>query len=125
MAGVDFNALRNEITMEDVLNHLGFVPASQSGDQLHGPCPHPEGTRGSTSAGSRSLPVNLQTGRYYCHKCQSHGNQLELWDAVHRFPIYEAAVDLCRALGRDVPWIERWSRPIAQNREEAPVLRIN
>lgn len=104
MAGVDFNALRNEITMEDVLNQLGFVPASQSGDQLHGPCP----VHGSTSAGSRSLSVNLQTGRYYCHKCQSHGNQLELWAAVHRLPIYEAAINLCRALGRDVPWIERW-----------------
>jgi DNA primase len=103
MAGVDFNVLRNEITMEVVLNQLGFVPASQTGDQLHGPCP----VHGSTSPSSRSLSVNLQTGRYYCHKCQSHGNQLELWAAVHRLPIYEAAIDLCRALGRDVPRIER------------------
>src|SRR5688572_9111597 len=102
MPGVDFNVLRNEITMEDVLNQLGFVSASQSGNQLHGPCP----VHGSTSGGSRSLSINLQTGRYYCHKCQSQGNQLELWAAVHRLPIYDAAIDLCRALGRDVPWIE-------------------
>jgi DNA primase len=110
MAGIDFSVLRNEITMEDVLNQLGFLPTSQTGDQLHGPCP----VHGSTSAGGhrsqsgRSLSVNLGTGRYYCHKCQSHGNQLELWTAVQRLPIYEAAIDLCRALGRDVPWIERW-----------------
>lgn len=104
MPGVDFRALRSEISMEDVLNQLGFVPASQTGNQLHGPCP----VHGSTSASSRSLSVNLETRRYYCHKCQSHGNQLELWAAVHRLPIYEAAIDLCRALGRNVPWIERW-----------------
>jgi DNA primase len=103
MAGVDYRVLRTEITMEEVLNQLGFVPTSQSGDQLHGPCP----VHGSTSASSRSLSINVQTGRYYCHKCQSHGNQLELWAAIHRLPIYEAAIDLCRALGRDVPWIER------------------
>ena len=104
MPGLDYQALRTTVSMEDVLNQLGFVPTSQSGDQLHGPCP----VHGSTSPSSRSFSVNLQTGRYYCHKCQSHGNQLELWAAVHRLPIYEAAIDLCRALGQDVPWIERW-----------------
>ena len=104
MPGVDYQALRTTVSMEDVLNQLGFVPTSQSGDQLHGPCP----VHGSTSPSSRSFSVNLETGRYYCHKCQSHGNQLELWAAVHRLPIYEAAIDLCRALGQDVPWIERW-----------------
>jgi DNA primase len=104
MPGIDYRVLRSEISMEDVLNQLGFVPTSQSGDQLHGPCP----VHGSTSASSRSLSVNVQTGRYYCHKCQSHGNQLELWAAVHRLPLYDAALDLCRALGRDIPWIERW-----------------
>jgi hypothetical protein len=39
-------------------------------------------------------------------KC--HGNALELWAAAHKLGIYEAALDLCRALGRDVPWINRW-----------------
>lgn len=39
MPGVDFNALRAEITMEQVLNQLGFQPMSRTGSQLHGPCP--------------------------------------------------------------------------------------
>ena len=104
MAGVDFNTLRNEITMEQVLNQLGFERISQSGDQLHGPCP----IHGSLSPQSRTFSVNLRAGRYYCHKCHSKGNQLELWAAVHHIPIYEAAVDLCRALGREVPWVKRW-----------------
>jgi DNA primase len=90
--------------MEDVLNALGFQRASRSGDQLHGPCL----VHGSASPRSRTFSVNLSSGRYYCHKCHSRGNQLELWAAVHKLSLYEAAVDLCRALGREVPWIHRW-----------------
>jgi hypothetical protein len=39
MAGIDFSALRNTITMEEVLNKIGFEFVSRTGDQLHGPCP--------------------------------------------------------------------------------------
>ena len=104
MPGVDFNVLRAEIAMEQVLNQLGFEPTSRSGNQLHGPCP----VHGSTSSTSRTFSVNVETGRYFCHKCQSQGNQLELWAAVHKLSIYDAAIDLCRALGREVPQIKRW-----------------
>jgi DNA primase len=104
MPGIDFHRLRREIAMQRVLDQLGFQPTSRSGSQLHGPCP----VHGSSSAGSRSLSVNLDAGRYYCHKCHSHGNQLELWAAANRLPLYEAARDLCRVLGHDIPWIERW-----------------
>ena len=104
MPGVDFNVLRNEITMKQVLKQLGFQPTSRSANQLHGPCP----VHGPTSKRSRAFSVNLATGRYYCHQCHGHGNQLELWAAVHDLSIHEAAVNLCNVLGRDVPWIERW-----------------
>ena len=104
MAGVDFEVLRNEIRMEQVLEQLHFECAGRSGDQLRGPCP----VHGSSSPKSRTFSVNLETGRYYCHKCKSKGNQLELWAAVHGLSIYEAAIDLCRALGRPVPRITRW-----------------
>lgn len=104
MPGMDFNVLRAEITMEQVLDRLGFQATSRSGDQLHGPCP----VHGSTSSGSRTFSVNLASGRYYCHKCESQGNQLELWAAVGELSLYDAAIDLCRVLSREVPWIERW-----------------
>lgn len=104
MPGVDFNVLRQEITMQQVLDQLGFQTTTRSGSQLHGPCP----VHGSTSAGSRTFSVNLDAGRYYCHKCHSRGNQLELWAEVHKLSLYDAAIDLCRALGRNVPWIDRW-----------------
>jgi hypothetical protein len=84
MPGVDFNVLRTEVTMEDVLRQLRFQPTSRSGDQLHGPCP----VHGSTSPGSRTFSVNLANGRYYCHKCHSRGNHLELWAEVHKLSLY-------------------------------------
>jgi DNA primase len=104
MPGVDFNLLRSEITMEQVLDQLGFQPVGRSGDQLRGGCP----VHGSKSPSSKTFSVNLRTGRYYCHKRQSHGNSLELWAAVHKLSLYDAAIDLCRALGRQVPWIKKW-----------------
>ena len=104
MAGVDFEVLRNKIRMSQVLEQLHFELVAQTGDQLRGPCP----VHRSSNPSSRTFSVNLDTGRYCCHKCKSKGNQLELWAAVHGLSIYEAAIDLCRALGRPVPRIDRW-----------------
>lgn len=104
MPGIDFARLRTEITMREVLELLALEPASRSGDQLRGPCP----VHGSPSSRSRSFSVDLTKGRYYCHKCHSCGNALELWAAVHKMTIYQSAIDVCRALGRDPPWIDRW-----------------
>jgi DNA primase len=104
MPGIDFHRLRAEITMERVLTQLGFQPVSRAGDQLHGPCP----VHRSTSPDARTFSVNLRSQRYYCHKCHSHGNQLELWAAATGLLLHPAAIDLCAALGREVPWIERW-----------------
>ena len=104
MPGIDFHRLRTEITMRQVLELLALEPTSPTRDQLPGACP----VHGSTSRRSRSFSVNLTKGRYYCHKCHAHGNALELWAAVHKMTIYHSAIDVCRALGRDPPWIDRW-----------------
>jgi DNA primase len=102
--GVDFNVLRAEITMEQVLTLLRFQPSARYGAQCYGICPLHE----SASRRSRCFSVNLATGRYYCHGCHSHGNQLDLWAAATKLPLHQAAIDLCQRLGREVPWIRRW-----------------
>jgi DNA primase len=102
--GVDFNVLRAEITMEQVLTLLGFQPSARSGVQCYGACPLHE----SVSRRSRCFSVNLATGRYYCHRCHSHGNQLDLWAAATKLPLHQATIDLCHRLGREVSWIRRW-----------------
>jgi DNA primase len=103
MPGIDFDRLRAEITMEQVLHLLGFAPVHRSGSQWYGCCPLHQ----STSQRSRSFSVNVAIGRYYCHRCRSHGNQLELWAVATRQPLHPAAIDLCDRLGREVPWIQR------------------
>ncbi len=104
MPGVDFDRVRAQITMEQVLCLLGFQPTTRSGVQWYGSCPLHE----STSGRRRSFSVNLAIGRYYCHGCHSHGNQLELWAAATKQPLHQAAIDLCHRLGRNIPWIRRW-----------------
>jgi len=90
--------------MEQVLNLLGFMPSTRSAGQWYGSCPlHEPGSRHR-----RSFSVNVATGRYLCHRCHSHGNQLELWAAATKLPLHQAAIDLCHRLGRDIPWIARW-----------------
>ena len=104
MPGVDFDTLRRDIAMQQVLDLLGFQASSSHGSQLRGPCP----VHGSASPRSRSFSVNLETGRYQCFRCRSRGNQIELWAAARQLGIYEAAIDLCQAVGREVPWIRQW-----------------
>ena len=104
MPGIDFHRLRAEITMEQVLNLLQFEPSRRKGHQWYGDCP----LHDSTSRRHRSFSVNVAIGRYYCHRCHSHGNQLELWAAATNLPLHAATIALCRLLGREVPWIRRW-----------------
>lgn len=104
MPGLDFQRLRSEISIREVLELLRFVAVNGRGDQLYGPCPlHPANT-----LPSRCFSVNLKTSRFYCHECGQHGNPLELWAAATNQPLYDAALDLCRQLGKQPPWITHW-----------------
>src|SRR3974390_2272958 len=106
MPAIDLAVLRSEISIEQVLTLLGFVPSRRYGRWLRGPCPvhqsgHPQ---------SRDFWADLATDRYRCFKCHSAGRQLDLWAAVRRLPIHAAAEDLCRHLGMIVPRLQP-SRP--------------
>jgi hypothetical protein len=87
-----------------VLDLVRFQPTNRRADQWYGNCP----LHDSTSRRRRKFSVNLTIGRYYCHQCHSKGDQLDLWAAFTKLPLHKAAIDLCRALGRDVPWVRRW-----------------
>ena len=104
MPGVNFQLLREQIAMRDVLGLLQFEPRVQRGDQWRGPCP----VHGSRNPQSRSFSVNVRLGRYQCFVCGSSGNILEFWSAVRGVKLYAAAVELCQLLGIEVPWVKRW-----------------
>ena len=104
MPGIDFNRLRHEITMEQVLDLLGFECNRHRGEQWYGYCPLHE----SEAKHRRAFSVNIAMGCYFCHKCHSRGDQFTLWAEATKTPIRLATINLCRHLHQDIPWIPRW-----------------
>lgn len=101
MTGIDLRQLRREITIQQVLDLLGFVPTARRGPRLRGSCPIHVDSRPH----SRAFSVHLGCNRYRCFRCHSAGTQLDLWAAVHNLSIYAAAGDLCRRLGIPIPYL--------------------
>ena len=101
MPGIDYAALRRRLRLGQVLELLGFVPGSHHGNQVCGPCL----VHGSGSPRSRSFAAHLERHCWHCFGCGAGGNVLDLWTAVTKLSLYTAALDLCRRLGRAVPWL--------------------
>lgn len=92
MPGIDYHQLRQQVSMREVLDLIGFHPSWRRGPQLRGRCPIPD----CSSTLRRTFSVHLVRQVYHCFACRSHGNSLDLWAAVRRLPLHEAALDLCR-----------------------------
>jgi putative transposase len=105
---IDFQAVRSAISIAQVLNLLGFRPATDHGGQQRGNCP----LHGSTHGTARCFSANTQAHTFHCFKCGRSGNALDLWAQATQQSLYEAAVDLCQRLAIPLP---------ARNREEEPV----
>jgi transposase len=95
---VDYAFLREQITMEQVLAHLGLLSQLRGrGEQRRGPCP----LHSHAGATDRTFSVNLKKNMFQCFhgECRVQGNALDLWGAVHRLPLYEAALHLAETFG--------------------------
>ena len=101
MPGIDFAELRRQLCLGQVLELVGFEAVSRWGAQVRGPCP----VHGSHSPRSRSFAGHLERHCWHCFRCGAHGNALDLWLAVTKQPVYAGALDLCRRLGLEVPWV--------------------
>jgi DNA primase len=107
---VDFAFLRQQVTIERVLQHLGLLAhLCGRGQQRRGLCP----VHGHPADAARTFSVHLGKGVFQCFHadCAVKGNVLDLWAAIHRLPLYEAALDLAETF------------QLARNREEEPVMR--
>jgi hypothetical protein len=105
---VDFAFLRQQVTMEQVLRHLGlFEQLRGRGLQRRGCCP----VHGQPGQGQKTFSVHLGKQVFQCFEasCAVSGNVLDLWAAVRRLPLYEAAQDLAATFH------------LPRNREEEPV----
>jgi hypothetical protein len=107
---VDFAFLREQVTISQVLQHLGLLSRMHCrGPQLRGPCP----IHGQPTDSSRTFSVHVGKHIFRCFNanCGAQGNVLDLWAAIHKLPLYEAALHLAKAFG------------LPPNREEEPVKR--
>lgn len=91
---VDFAHLKAQLPMARVLDQLGLTARLKgAGSQKRCPCPiHRGDGRG------RTFSVNLELNKYQCFdaKCQSQGDVIDLWAAVHKLSVRDAALDLVR-----------------------------
>jgi len=105
---VDFAFLRQQVSLEQVLSHLGLLEGLRGrGQQRRGPCPiHGQGgdTRPTFSA-----HLGKQLFQCFQADCGAQGNVLDLWAAVHQLAPYEAALHLAETF------------QLPRNREEEPV----
>ena len=101
MPGIDYHQVRQQVSMTQVLDLIGFQATRRRGLQLRGPCPIP----GCHSTSRRVFSVHLTRQIYHCFACGSHGNPLDLWAAVRRLPLHPAAIDLCRTADLPLPWL--------------------
>ncbi len=98
MPGIDFALLRQQISLPQVLDLIGFTPTTRRGPHLRGPCP----VHGS-APGSRSFAAHVKKNCWHCFRCGAGGNALDLYLAVTKLPVYEGALELCTRLGVPVP----------------------
>jgi DNA primase len=68
---------------------------------VRGPCP----LHGSRSATGRAFAAHLERGVWHCFRCGAAGNALDLWAQATGQALYPAVLELCRRLGRPVPWL--------------------
>jgi transposase len=105
---IDYARLRQHITLEQVLRHLGlFDQLRGRGLQRRGPCP----IHAQPTDRAHTFSVHLGKSVFQCFHadCAAHGNVLDFWAALHRLPLYEAALDLAATFH------------LPRNREEEPV----
>jgi CHC2 zinc finger len=105
---VDFAFLRQQVSMEQVLRHLGlFDQLRGRGLQRRGSCP----LHGQPNDRQPTFSAHLGKHLFQCFHadCGAHGNVLDLWAAIHQLPLYEAALNLAETF------------QLPRNREEEPV----
>jgi transposase len=91
---LDFAHLKSQLTMLQVLDHLGLSSRlCGSGPQRRCACPiHRGDQRG------RTFSVNVSANVFQCFakECGRKGDVIDLWSALHGLSLREAALDLAR-----------------------------
>jgi len=108
---VDFGAIRDRITMEQVLEHYGVLNTlKRNGSRLSGPCPIHHGTNPT------QFRVDTEQNIWNCFsECKHGGNTLDFIAKKEDVSIHEAALKACEWFG--IP-LEDVSRDSGEKRTE-------
>jgi transposase len=109
---VDFAYLRQQVTMEQALEHLGLLGHFKgTAQQRRGPCPVHGKAPAATPQRKATCSVHFGKNIFQCFQtqCMAQGNVLDLWAAVHQLPLRDAALHLAATFH------------LPRNREEEPV----
>jgi DNA primase len=99
MPGIDYALLRQQVSLAQVLDLVGFTATTRRGPQVRGPCP----VHGSTTSKSRSFAAHLEKNCWHCFGCGAGGTALDVYLAVTRLPGYEGTLELCARLRLPAP----------------------
>ena len=97
---IDYGELRSRVSMTDVLTRIGYQFNIAAG-QHRGKCPLHDPSIGR----GKPFSVNFKRDMFRCFEssCAAQGNVLDFWSAYSVLPLYEAALDLAKTFGIELP----------------------
>lgn len=104
MPSIDFHEVKRLVSIQRCLELSGWRPVRRDRGGWHGRCP----MCGSRSARSETLSVT--TTDWYCHRCCTGGSVIDLFGLPRGLSTYQAAIELCEAVGVAVPYQVRQPR---------------
>src|SRR5262245_56651885 len=103
---VDFKAIKQAVTIEQVLSHYQVNWLRRKGEELRGRCPIHQGE------GQEAFHANTSKNNFNCFSCGKHGNVLDFVAAMEQCSVRDAAVK-----------IQQWfsvSAPVTDQQKHAP-----
>lgn len=97
---IDYRWVREQVSMEKVLELIGYEEVKGTHVQRYGPCPLKCSDRG------RCCSFNLPRKIWRCHNCGSGGNHLDLFCRVYSLDVYTGALSLLALSQIEIPWKE-------------------
>lgn len=85
---VDFKTVKQNVTIQQVLDRYEINWLRKTGDNLRGKCPIHKGE------GERTFHVSLAKNAFHCFSCHAKGNVLDLVAALEKVSVREAALKL-------------------------------
>lgn len=99
MPAIDFDVLRSQVRLEDVMKITGYMSGYDLRVTVRGPCPM------KCHEDHRACSINHSRQKWYCHRCKAGGGSLELFAQMKGLPLFAACIELCKMLGVVPPFL--------------------